>query len=680
MKKGLRMARVAAILLAIVSFVGIKDSGVQASDSQGLKGSYIGIGSAPKDADVTKQGDAIVLGRKGIVDYRASVDASTKTNSNGEGVAWKIDNNGLFSGGYGSYAVQDYSTALGTYSGAVEGSTALGAGVFARKDSLAVGKNAYASFRAVSAGVGAQASDGVAIGYGATAGKFYKYVQGTSYQDPEWFDGCVAIGNNAIATGGIALGAKAKSGSLFGTAVGNSASVAYSGVALGNGATVKVDTGVALGVYAVADRARGTYGYVPFADDTKKDSIPTSDAALASAISAKDSVKNFTTTYANEISEYNKLNRSYYEAEQNGEKQKDIMLVTMGSKDPAEQKQYTAAEEAYNQYRDEAVAITKERNKWTDAHSDFMKALCTQSASLLTFKSTDGAISVGVTGAETRQITNVAAGSQDTDAVNLAQLKRVVSETGKKANLDASNLTPDQVSNWQIALGIDQNAVGNVDAITLSEGGHVKIDTTYNDDKSRVNYKISVDEASIKDAVMPEVNQKLDGKADRDASNLTDMDVKGWKDTLGVSGLTNYVGDLQNKVNGLDNRVNRLDTRLDRVGAGAAALAALHPQDFDPEEKWDFAIGGGHYGTANALAVGAFYRPNAKTMLSIGGSTGGGENLMNVGLSIKLGKGSPYAGYSKAALTTVIADQKVTIEKLEKQIEEIMKQLAELKK
>lgn len=281
---------------------------------------------------------------------------------------------------------------------------------------------------------------------------------------------------------------------------------------------------------------------------------------------------------------------------------------------------------------------------------------------------------------ETRQITNVAAGSQDTDAVNLAQLKRVVSETGKKANLDASNLTPDQVSNWQIALGIDPNTVGNIDAITLSEGGHVKIDTTYNDDKSRVNYKISVDEASIKDVVMPEVNQKLDGKADRDASNLTDTDVKGWKDILGVNGLTNYVGDLQNKVNGLDNRVNRLDTRLDRVGAGAAALAALHPQDFDPEEKWDFAVGGGHYGTANALAVGAFYRPNAKTMLSIGGSTGGGENLMNVGLSIKLGKGSPYAGYSKAALTTVIADQKVTIGKLEKQIEEIMKQLAELKK
>lgn len=680
MKKGLRVARVAAILLTTVSFVGIKDSGVQASDSQGLKGSYIGIGSAPKDADVTKEGDAIVLGKTGLVDYRASVDASTKTNSNGEGVASKFDNNGLFSGGYGAYSAWDYSTALGTYSGAVRGSTALGAGVFARNNSIAVGKNAYASIMAVSAGVGAQACDGVAIGYGATAGKFYKYVQGTSDQDLEMFDGCVAIGSNAIATGGIALGAKAKSGSLYGTAVGNSASVAYSGVALGNRATVNVDTGVALGVYAVADRARGTYGYVPFADDTKKDSIPTSDAALASAISAKDSVKNFTTTYANEISEYNKLNRSYNEAEQNSEKQKDIMLVTKGSKDPAEQKQYTAAKEAYNQYRDEAVAITKERNNWTDAHSDFMKALRIQSASLLTFKSTDGAISVGVTGVETRQITNVAAGSQDTDAVNLAQLKRVVSETGKKANLDASNLTPDQVSNWQIALGIDPNTVGNIDAITLSEGGHVKIDTTYNDDKSRVNYKISVDEASIKDVVMPEVNQKLDGKADRDASNLTDTDVKGWKDILGVNGLTNYVGDLQNKVNGLDNRVNRLDTRLDRVGAGAAALAALHPQDFDPEEKWDFAVGGGHYGTANALAVGAFYRPNAKTMLSIGGSTGGGENLMNVGLSIKLGKGSPYAGYSKAALTTVIADQKVTIGKLEKQIEEIMKQLAELKK
>ena len=134
--------------------------------------------------------------------------------------------------------------------------------------------------------------------------------------------------------------------------------------------------------------------------------------------------------------------------------------------------------------------------------------------------------------------------------------------------------------------------------------------------------------------------------------------------------------------------------RLDRVGAGAAALAALHPQDFDPADKWDFAAGYGHYRTAHAVALGVFYRPNAKTMFSMGGSMGSGENLLNVGVSLKFGKSSPYAGYSKAALTTVIADQKEIITQLkdqnqalsqkvenqQKQIEEILRQLAELKK
>ncbi|MDY6083805.1 MAG: hypothetical protein SPI25_00890, partial [Dialister sp.] len=457
---------------------------VQASGSQGLAGSYIGIGSAPKAEDVTKKGEAIVLDTKSLVDYRAQVDAGNKTNANGEGVTWRIDNNGLFAGGYGAYAVQGYSTALGTYSGAVSDGTALGAGAFARDNSLAAGKNVYAWNKAVAAGVGAKADLGVAIGYGATAGRFYKYVQGTGYQDFETIDSSVAIGLNATAEGGVALGAKTKSGSLYGTAVGNKASVVYSGVALGNSASVTVDTGVALGIDAVADRKNGIYGYVPFADDTKKDITPTSDASLASAISAKDSVKNFRTTYANEISEYNKLNQAYYAAHQNAEKQKKIMLATTGSADPAEQKQAAAAEKAYNQYNKEAAALTQERSKWTAAHPDFMNALRTQSTSLRTFKSTEGALSVGVTGLQTRQIINVAAGTEDTDAVNVAQLKRVAKETENKANLNAGNLTDGDVSNWQKKLGSGTVAKDNTGLVT---GGTVHSALEEKADKSLGN-------------------------------------------------------------------------------------------------------------------------------------------------------------------------------------------------
>ncbi|WP_302594259.1 S-layer homology domain-containing protein [uncultured Megasphaera sp.] len=84
--------------------------------------------------------------------------------------------------------------------------------------------------------------------------------------------------------------------------------------------------------------------------------------------------------------------------------------------------------------------------------------------------------------------------------------------------------------------------------------------------------------------------------------------------------------------------LNKLGNRINRVGAGAAALAALHPQDFDPDDKWDFAVGYGNYRNANAAAVGAFYRPTEDVMFSVGGSFGGGENMVNAGVTFKLGQ------------------------------------------
>ncbi|MCI7600747.1 MAG: S-layer homology domain-containing protein [Megasphaera sp.] len=102
-------------------------------------------------------------------------------------------------------------------------------------------------------------------------------------------------------------------------------------------------------------------------------------------------------------------------------------------------------------------------------------------------------------------------------------------------------------------------------------------------------------------------------------------------------------------INGLSGSVNKLGNRINRVGAGAAALAALHPLDFDPDNKWDFAAGYGNYRGANAAAVGAYYRPNEDTMFSVGGSFGGGENMVNAGVSIKLGQGN-HVSTSRVAM------------------------------
>jgi hypothetical protein len=116
-------------------------------------------------------------------------------------------------------------------------------------------------------------------------------------------------------------------------------------------------------------------------------------------------------------------------------------------------------------------------------------------------------------------------------------------------------------------------------------------------------------------------------------------------------------------ISNLGGAVNKLGTRVDRVGAGAAALAALHPLDFDPDDKWDFAAGYGNYRGANAAAVGAYYRPNEDTMFSIGGSFGGGENMVNAGVSFKLGQGN-HVSTSRVAMAKEIKDLRENVAQL----------------
>ena len=113
----------------------------------------------------------------------------------------------------------------------------------------------------------------------------------------------------------------------------------------------------------------------------------------------------------------------------------------------------------------------------------------------------------------------------------------------------------------------------------------------------------------------------------------------------------------------LGSSVNRLDNKINRAGAGAAALAALHPQDFDPDDKWDFAAGYGNYHGASAAAIGAFYRPTEDVMFSVGGSMGGGENMVNAGVTFKLGQHN-HVSNSRVAMAKEIRDLKATVGQL----------------
>lgn len=148
------------------------------------------------------------------------------------------------------------------------------------------------------------------------------------------------------------------------------------------------------------------------------------------------------------------------------------------------------------------------------------------------------------------------------------------------------------------------------------------------------------------------------------------------------------VSQLKGLVSGVDGAVNRLNNRLNRVGAGAAALAALHPLDFNPEDKWNFAAGYGHYVNANAGAIGAFYQPNEDTLLSLGGSWGGGENMVNAGVSIRLGHGNSIMGSRTVmareimALKQQVESQNMKLrenEELKARVEKQDREIAELK-
>ena len=210
-----------------------------------------------------------------------------------------------------------------------------------------------------------------------------------------------------------------------------------------------------------------------------------------------------------------------------------------------------------------------------------------------------------------------------------------ITDTNKLTTEDNLGVVSDGNNNLKVRMAKDLKGLNSVTTNTLTVGD-VKIDN------SGINAG----------------NKKITNVAAGDISaNSTDAVNGGqlWK--------TNQT------INNIGGAVNELGTRVNRVGAGAAALAALHPLDFDPDDKWDVAAGYGNYKDAHAVSVGAFYRPNEDTMFSVGGSFGGGENMVNAGVSVKLGQGN-HVSTSKVAMAKEIVDLKDAVTRLEAQNEQ----------
>ena len=395
------------------------------------------------------------------------------------------------------------------------------------------------------------------------------------------------------------------------------------------------------------------------------------------------------------------------------------------------------------------------------------------------WKSTAAAVSVGdASKGITRQITNVAAGAADTDAVNVAQLKKAVagaadgndtlvsgsnglSLSGKtlsmsvkdtagnevKGSVDLSSVADgnDKLVSDNNALSLNGNKLsmsvkdtagnevkGSVDlsAIagqidtnttytmsgtqnadntttitlkgsdgkenkvtvatkdtrnTVKAGENVTLDTavnTFGGTEYTVNVKADgkVENGNTKivsgNTVYHETHVKNDGnyvkKENSAGDNLTILDKQVGKNTTNITNLGNTINNLNGKLGTLDNRISK-------VGAGAAALAALHPLDFDPHDKWDIAAGFGNYCNASAAAVGLFYRPNERTMMSLGWTMGDDRNMINAGISVKLGRGDVYTRYSKVEMANQIKDLKEKNDKMQAENKEMRSELDELK-
>lgn len=204
-------------------------------------------------------------------------------------------------------------------------------------------------------------------------------------------------------------------------------------------------------------------------------------------------------------------------------------------------------------------------------------------------------------------------------------------------------------------VSVTENGLKVGDKVSVTENAVTAGQTSISDAGVKVGENTYISDKGL-NANSNKITNVADGEENSDAVNYGQL--KKSETTI-----NNRIDGVENQVISNSNRINQLGDRVNKVGAGAAALAALHPLDFDPDDKWDFAAGYGNYNGENAAAIGAYYRPNEDTMLSVGGSFGNGENMVNAGVSLKLGQGN-HVSTSKVAMAKEIKDLRKELEGL----------------
>ena len=668
------------------------------------KTKYIGIATAwmPTTDEEKGKVNAQLAGDE-FWDYRYN-EYKKYTNETGDGVedGTKEDktNIGSIAIGVNTVARRSLATAIGYNAYAAQGSSAVGAGSFARWESFAGGRNAFAEQRAVAIGQKARAgNETIAIGYQAEAGDFNDANDLTNNTYNQGTAGSTAVGWRAYSRGGVSLGAQAAA-FTFGTAIGKDSTALQSGTALGENAQSLAEGGVALGNASLAGTPAGAIGYRPVAVKT--------DEELAQAIGVADRYQALQQTIAPLAEEHQQLENVAAKAQMMADwnaAQIRRLRPKEGKAGSDKYKKALAADAGLRQAQNDAW---KALTDWQNAHGDYMAAKREQDTLLATWKGTTGAVSVGaeytVKGKKhhlTRQITNLAAGTQDTDAVNVAQLTAVAEMPlhfyagGKKAGNDYTVGT----TQWTMSPSDFHLDFGEgLKAEQITKDG--KTYTLVSVDKKGGTGDITVHAEKKNDADTnnkfivtpdkPEMTVKGDGKnitATIEQDNTVkvalkdEIDVKtsiavGGKtyiDKNGIHANNNKVthvaaGELSatstDAVNGAQlfatnetvaantKRITNLNDTVNKLGgdiadvrnesregnAMNAALAALKPLDFDPLQRSQVMAGISTYRGKQAVALGLAHYSNEDTLIHGGVSYAGHSELMaNLGISWRFG-------------------------------------------
>ena len=541
---------------------------------------------------------------------------------------------------------------------------------------------------------------------------------------------------------------KVKHGVLLGSQDKETETTVSDVVAIGHNAYVGKEGGIALGSGSIAKRDKGAFGY-----DVVTGKV-LDEAGAAAALGNSAALKPLAEKYTAAKTAYEQAKQAVDAKQQEVEAIEKVCGKMCIAGENAEKKSKLKHE------------LNKLKTTLTEKQKAYEESQTAINNSLYTWKSTAAAVSVGdVEKGITRQITGVAAGTEDTDAVNVAQLKKVAEKikdvadnAGSKVDIKGSDtgitVTPSTdtatggttytvglgktikagnvtingeasadngkdgkstitgLSNttWdgtnivsgraatedQLKAAVEKVVSGSAKQTTVKEGTNIAVTEGTNTDGGK-EYTVALNKnlTGLESAAFTKTVKNGD-KEETTSTVINDLgttvtDKDGHKTETTANGITVTAGEkvvsltkdgLNNgnqvisgvadgvkpddaanmrQLSLIGNKIGSLDTRLDAVGAGSAALAGLHPLDFDPDDKLDIAVGYGNYKGANAAALGTFYRPNESTMISVGGSFGGGQSMISAGMSLRWGQGNNVSR-GRVAMAKEIKDLREQVE------------------